>query len=68
MVSLKEELLASKDVELTVDEFYQLKLKELKRFINNWKLSSKVDPHSYPLYLMVGDWEEQLAIYGEQGE
>ena len=68
MVSLKEGLLASKDVELTVDEFYQLKLKELKRFINNWKLSSKVDPYSYPLYLMAGDWEEQLAIYGEQGE
>jgi len=68
MVSLKEELLASKDVELTVDEFYQLKLKELKRFINNWKLSNKVDPYSYPLYLMAGDWEEQLAIYGEQGE
>jgi hypothetical protein len=50
---------------MTVEEFIELKRKELQIFADEWNERSYENPDQYPISLSEGEWEEQLNFHFE---
>lgn len=51
---------------ITLDDFVEAEMKELKNFQENWKKNNAVKPAEWPMELLPGDWDEQLRLYEEK--
>lgn len=53
---------------MTLDEFIDEQKELLTKFEKFWRKKMKTDPDEFPLAMDGGDWDEQLRVYGEEGE
>lgn len=44
---------------ISLQEYIEQSIKELKKFESNWLKNNKKDPDSFPMELNEGDWGEQ---------
>lgn len=45
--------------EISIDEYVENRIEELKRFRENWKKRADKEPDDWPLLMQDGEWFEQ---------